>query len=80
MACVDEDVLPYLDEGVLTCLDNNDKDNFSVYFLHAHPLEYIFEETLGVQCSVHHNYMHKIGWCDTYDHFLYQHYYENQTI
>ena len=39
VACADEDVGAYLDEGVLACLDNNNRDDFDVDFLYAHPLE-----------------------------------------
>ena len=46
----DEYLMAWSDEGVLACLDNNDKDGFGVYFVHAHPLEYILEETLGDLC------------------------------
>ena len=49
MAYFDEDVVAYFDEYLLPCLDNNNnKDNFDGYFLCAHPLEYLLEETLGV--------------------------------
>ena len=61
MVCGDGDVVEYLDEGMLSCLDNNDKDDFDVYFLHAHPLEYLLEETLGGKCLVHHGYMQKLA-------------------
>ena len=43
----DEDVVVCFDQGVLTCLDNNNKDDFDRGFLHAHPLEQLLEETLG---------------------------------
>ena len=46
---------------MLEFLDNNDKDDFDVDFLRAHPLEYILEETLGGQYLVHHGYMRKIS-------------------
>ena len=39
VACCDGDVVAFLDEGVLECLDKNNKDNFDVDFLHANPLE-----------------------------------------
>ena len=39
VACCDEDVVELLYEGVLECLDKNNKDDFDVDFLHAHPLE-----------------------------------------
>ena len=47
LECLDKDDVAYgekyvlvcLDEGVLECLDNNDKDHFNVDFLHARPLE-----------------------------------------
>ena len=42
--CGDEDVVVCLDEGVLECLGNYDKDAFDVDFLHAHPLEYYLQE------------------------------------
>ena len=35
----DEDVLALLDEGVVKCLDNNNKDGFDVDFILPHPLE-----------------------------------------
>ena len=41
VACGDEDAVELLDEGIFSCLDNNDKNYFYVYFLHVHPLEYI---------------------------------------
>ena len=61
MECGDEDAVELLDEDVLACLDNNDKDNFDVYFLHTHPLEYLLEENLGGKSLFHHGYMQKIG-------------------
>ena len=39
VACSGEDVLAWLDEGVVACLDNNKKDDFYVYFLLAHHFE-----------------------------------------
>ena len=78
--CGDGDVVEWLDEGVLACLDNNNKDDFDVYFLHAPPLEYILEEILGGKCLFQHSHMQKIVWCDTYVHFFYHHNYENQMI
>ena len=69
-----------LDDGVLACLDNNDKDYFNAYFIHAQPLEYILEENFGEKILVHHGFMQKTGWCDTYVHFCYRHNYKNQMI
>ena len=66
--------------GVFACLDNNDKGDFYVDFLHAHPLEYILEETLGRQYLVHHGYMRKIFWWYTYVHFCYHRKYKNQMV
>ena len=34
-----EDVVECLDEGVLACLDKNNKENVDVDCFHAHPLE-----------------------------------------
>ena len=34
----DEDVSVYLDEVVVECLYNNNKDNFDAYFILANPL------------------------------------------
>ena len=78
MACGDEYVVALLDEGVFACLDNNYRDDFDVYFIHAHPLKNIPAEKLGGQCLVHHGYMNNIGWCDTYLYFCYQHKYKNR--
>ena len=61
MACDDKNVMACLDEGVLAYLDNNDKNNFDVNFIHAYPLEYLLEETLGEKCLFHHGYMQIIG-------------------
>ena len=38
VACCDEDVVALLDEGVVKLLDNNNKDDFDVDFILAHPL------------------------------------------
>ena len=38
VVCGDKDVVECLDEGVLVYLDKNDKDDFNVDFIHAHPL------------------------------------------
>ena len=46
LECCDEDVVSYLGEGVMACLDKNNKDYFYVDFLLAYPLEYILEENL----------------------------------
>ena len=35
VACGDEYVVSSLDEGVLACFDNNDKDDFYVNFLYS---------------------------------------------
>ena len=64
LACGDEDMAEPLDESELSFLDNNNKDDVGVDFLHAHLLEYIIEETLGGQCLGHHGFLHKIGWCE----------------
>ena len=37
--CCGEYVVAYLDEGLLACLDNNNKGSFYAGFLLAHPLE-----------------------------------------
>ena len=34
MVCGDEYVLAFLDESFLVCLDNDDKYDFHVYFIH----------------------------------------------
>ena len=60
MACVDEDVVECLGEGVLACLDKYDKDNVYAYFLLVHLLEYLLEEILCGKCLVHHGYMQEI--------------------
>ena len=78
--CCDEDVVACLDEGVLTWLDKNNKDCFYVYFLPAHPLEYLLEETLDEKCLVQYGYMQKIGWYETYVHFCHHHNYKNLMI
>ena len=67
VACGDEDVVTCLDEGVLAYLDNNDKDNFDVDFIHAHPLKYFLEK-------------YWLGNVYTYFHFCYQYNYDNQII
>ena len=77
VACGDEYVLAWLYESVLAYLDNNDKDDFDVDFLHAHSLGYILEETLGGKCLVHNGYMQKNFWFYTYFHFCYHHNYKN---
>ena len=41
--CCDKDFVAWLDEGVLACLDKNNKDYLYIYILHAHPLEYLLE-------------------------------------
>ena len=46
-------------EGASSCLDNIDKGGFDVYSIHAHPLEYLLEETLGGKCLFHHGHMQK---------------------
>ena len=70
VACCDEDVVAWLNEGVVACLDKNNKDDFDVDFLLANPLEYHLGETLGRQCIVHHGYMKKIVWYETYVQFF----------
>ena len=59
-----------MNEGVVACLDKNNKDDFDVDFLLANPLEYHLGETLGQQCIVHHGYMKKIVWYETYVQFF----------
>ena len=68
------------DEGLLAFLDNNNKDSFDEDFLHLHPLEYLPRKTLGGKLLVHHGYMQKIGWCETYANLCYHHNYKNQMI
>ena len=80
VACFDEDVVACFYEGVLACLYYNNKDGFYGYFLHTHPLEYLLEETLGGQFLVHHGFMYKLGWCETYAYFSNQHNYKNQIV
>ena len=43
VACCDEDFGISFDEGVLACLDNNNKRDFDGDFLHSHPLEYLLD-------------------------------------
>ena len=50
----DEDFVSCLDQGVVKCLNKNNKDYFDVDFILPHPLKQIIEETLGGQCMVHH--------------------------
>ena len=76
VARCDKDVVILLDEGVLTCLDKNNQDDFDRDFIHAHPLENIYEETLGGNFLVHHGFMQKIGLYETYSHFCYHHNYK----
>ena len=38
VACFDEDVVAYLNEGVAECVYKNNKDDFDVDFLLAQPL------------------------------------------
>ena len=61
-------------------LDKNNKDDFDGDFIHAHPSEYLLEETMGRQFLLQHAYMKKIGWFETYAHLCYQHRYKNQII
>ena len=68
------------DKRLLSCLDNSNNDGFYGDFLHANPLEYFLEETLVGKCLVQHGYKHKVVWCETYDHFYYQHNYKTQMI
>ena len=42
--------MTFLDEGVVACWDNNNKDDFYVDFILAYPLEYIFDETMVREC------------------------------
>ena len=46
-------------------MEENNKDGFHAYFIHANPLEYLLKETLGGKCLVHHCFMRKIGRCGT---------------
>ena len=80
-----------LDEGVVSCLDNNNKDNFDVdirnsfddcfgYFLHAHRLKYLLKVTLDGQFISHHDHMKKGGWSETYFRSSYFHEHKNPTI
>ena len=39
VAFFDEEVGSYLNEGVIKCLDNNNKDDFGVYIFLEHLLE-----------------------------------------
>ena len=39
VTCCYEYVVVCFDEGVMSCLDKNNKDDFDGNFLHAHPLE-----------------------------------------
>ena len=50
----DENVVACFDQSVLSCSDKNNKDDFDQDFLHASPLEYLIEETLGGKLLVHH--------------------------
>ena len=38
VACLDKDVVEFFDEGVVTCLDKNNKDDFDVDLLLEHSL------------------------------------------
>ena len=71
-----EGVVAWFDEGVLACLDKNNKDDFNWYYIHAHSLKYILEDKLGGQCLVYHSYLQKIVWCETYAPFCYHHNYK----
>ena len=73
-----------MDKGVVECLYNNNKDDFIVDIRHllddglksfilVHPFKYLLERTLGPQCIVHHGYMKKGGWFETYIHFYIYH-------
>ena len=55
-----------MNEGVVACLDNNNKDDFDLDFLLAYPMEQIIEETLGGKFLFHNGSMQKIGWYETY--------------
>ena len=57
-----------LDEGVLPCLDKNNKDDCDGYFFHAHPLEQLLKETLGREFLFHNGYMQKFGCFEKYYH------------
>ena len=73
-----------MDEGVVACLDKNNKYNFSVYirnsldycfeyFILTHPLEYLLEVTLGVKYIFRHGNMKECGWYNTYVKLFYDH-------
>ena len=66
VAYCDEEVVACLYLAMLACLNNNNKDNFYVYFLLAYPMEQIIEETLGGKCLFHNGSMQKISWYETY--------------
>ena len=57
VVCCSKDAVAWLYEGVAACLDKNNKDDFDVDFLLAHPLEYIIEENLGGKYVVHYGHM-----------------------
>ena len=78
--CSDEFVVAFLGECVFVFLYKKNKDDCDVDFLHAHPSEYILEETLDEKFLVHDGYMQKIVWYETYVHLCYHHNYKNQMI
>ena len=47
VSCCDEDVLSWFDEGVLACLDKNNKENFDGGFIHAPPSNLVVVRVLG---------------------------------
>ena len=80
-----------MDEGVVACLDKDNKVNFDVdkrnslidyfeIFILAHPLEKHLEGTLGVHFIVHHGCKKDGGWSDNYVHFSHEHDEINPTI
>ena len=88
---LDEGVMEFLDKGVVSCLDKNNKDNFDVDIRHildeflenvllAHPLEHLIEGTLVRQYIVHHGYMKKCGWYETYVELSHENEHKNPTI
>ena len=73
VACFDEGVAEFLYEGVAEFLDKNNKDDFDDNSLLAHPLVYLLEGALGGQYIVHHGFIKKIFWSDTYVHLSFYH-------
>ena len=78
VACCDEVFVPCLYEGVVQFLYKNNKNAFYVYSLLAQSSGSIYEGTLYGQCIVHHDFMNKFGWFETYFHFFRDHNYKTQ--